>query len=88
MQAIQGLLTQVSIHAPAGERLLALALIQKATVFQSTLPRGERLARAERVRLLMEFQSTLPRGERRREPFGCAYLSRFNPRSRGGSDRT
>ena len=56
-------------------------------MFQSTLPRGERPTGCHVSSERLKFQSTLPRGERPRPlPAGSRHGSRFNPRSRVGSD--
>ena len=71
-----------------GSDLLCQHVRQAKYAFQSTLPRGERRANAHVLARYAAFQSTLPRGERLSFLVqSLARINRFNPRSRGGSDR-
>ena len=56
-------------------------------MFQSTFPQGERRSTCWTVISVSSlFQSTFPQGERPTSRVSCAFLSRFNPRSRKGND--
>ena len=76
----------VSIHAPARGATNIAQNLMPFFLFQSTLPRGERQIGQHFGLFSSGFQSTLPRGERRAEKTRLPHGSRFNPRSRAGSD--
>ncbi len=76
----------VSIHAPAWGATQTSPSRWISSMFQSTLPRGERRPWSGPPGSPVRFQSTLPRGERQHGVLLFLRFSRFNPRSRVGSD--
>ncbi len=76
----------VSIHAPAWGATRAVPECHTCKWFQFTLPHGERPADRTASAHLLTFQFTLPHGERRAVLCACHARTRFNSRSRMGSD--
>ena len=71
---------------PHGERPARPPPSTSRSSFQFTLPHGERLKRASTFLQPRQFQFTLPHGERLAAKTHRATRSRFNSRSRMGSD--
>ncbi len=69
-----------------GSDFISFGYIKSPVGFQSTLPHGERQSQLNTAAVQEMFQSTLPHGERLHLQNSGAQESRFNPRSRTGSD--
>ena len=78
---------KVSIHAPAWGATADSNVMSPTEEFQFTLPHGERRLRKPPKILGALFQFTLPHGERLFDMKSSRRRSRFNSRSRMGSDR-
>ena len=78
----------VSIHAPVVGATQRHQPHRHLGLFQSTLPWWERLSRNHSSLQGMQFQSTLPWWERRNHRTITTDYHCFNPRSRGGSDKS